>query len=546
MLNTSTVRDVKIPSLCPFKLRPYQDTAVAAVLSDLQTLTKVGMIMPTGSGKTEVFIRVAEHYLAANPQKSVLILSHLSLLTVQTAQRFALRAPNITVGIFQAGETPPVTAKVIIGTMQTSRAEGKAKRLKLRQLYPVGLIIIDEAHYLTCDSYEAALAEHPDAKQIGCTATPFRAGALMTNYYDKISFSISLKELIDQKYLVPPNLIEVQNDDPETEGTMALIASLYKEREHGKSALVFMKTIEDAKQMRNVFDDNRIKASAITSDLVGEERDKILAEFKAGRIQVLTTVNVLTAGFDSPNVEAIFMPFPTKSPTTYLQRIGRGLRICPEIGKTECRIYVCGNSPSIKKELYRKLQDNVLLVNSTQKKTTTFEDDFEYGEDTNDEIYRWNKAVCDTIKRMRELSMTRLADILNFKKFPKRFMDDIGKFAEGLPNVNYHTSTDPATQAQIKMLIDLGFNSECCTGISKIEASALIAGGLNVREEWKKRPFIFPSGKMAGQHVSKANPFYVNMIKTKYPNSSVAKLLAEFEKAGGTYDNPARKSYPRA
>jgi hypothetical protein len=327
---------------------------------------------------------------------------------------------------------------------------------------------------------------------------------------------------------------------------MALIASLYKEREHGKSALVFMKTIEDAKQMRNVFDDNRIKASAITSDLVGEERDKILAEFKAGRIQVLTTVNVLTAGFDSPNVEAIFMPFPTKSPTTYLQRIGRGLRICPEIGKTECRIYVCGNSPSIKKELYRKLQDNVLLVNSTQKKTTTFEDDFEYGEDTNDEIYRWNKAVCDTIKRMRELSMTRLADILNFKKFPKRFMDDIGKFAEGLPNVNYHTSTDPATQAQIKMLIDLGFNSECCTGISKIEASALIAGGLNVREEWKKRPFIFPSGKMAGQHVSKANPFYVNMIKTKYPNSSVAKLLAEFEKAGGTYDNPARKSYPRA
>ena len=531
-----------------FALRDYQEKAVSQIMDDIKSHQKVGIIMPTGSGKTEIFIRVTQEFLKANPGKSVLILSHLSLLTQQTYQRFQERAPELTVGIFQATDMPAFSSRVIIGTMQTSKTGSKTDRLKLRTRFPVGLIIIDEAHYLTCDSYEAALQSFEGAKQLGCTATPFRSGALMTNYFDKISFSISIKELIDQGYLVPPSLIEVAHDDPETVTKMALIASLYKERENGKSALVFMKTIEDAKQMRNVLDDHGIKARAITADLVGDDRDKILDEFRKGKIQVLTTVNVLTAGFDSPNVEAIFMPYATKSPTTYLQRIGRGLRICPQINKTECRIYVCGDTPSIKKELYKKLQNNVLEINSRTKKTTTFEEDYQYAEDKTDEIYTWNAAVVDTIKKMRELKLTRLADLLNHKQFPKRFMNDIATFAEGLQPQGMYASKDPATGAQITTLGSLGFTQDVINGITKSEASAMIAAGLNMKGAWGKKPFTFTSGNYAGQHVSKASSFYVNMIKTKFPNSSVAQLIREFEASGGKYDPPKKKAkvYPRS
>ena len=312
------------------------------------------MILPTGAGKTEIFCKIAERFVQMYPDKSVMVLSHLSLLTQQTMARFKARLPHILTGVFQADQVPDQDAQVIVGTMQTSRDGRKSDFLKLQANREVGLVVIDEAHYLDNPSYNKTLNEwFPKAKQLGCTATPFRSGALMTNYFDKISFSISLQELIDEGFLVPPRLIEVAYDEKELPDIMAMTARLYLEKERGKKALVFMTSIEDAKQMRNVLDNHGVKARAITSELLGEERDKVLSAFRRGEIDVLTTVNVLTAGFDSPNVEAIFMPYPTQSPTTYLQRVGRGLRPCPEVGKEECRIYVCGDAPAIRREMYK-------------------------------------------------------------------------------------------------------------------------------------------------------------------------------------------------
>lgn len=521
-----------------FQLRDYQLKAVTTVLKDLETVQKVGIIMPTGSGKTEIFIEIAERYLAKNPRKCVLILSHLSLLTYQTSERFTLRAPNLKIGTFQADEFPKHDCQIIIGTMQTTKATKKTDRLKLRMPRPVGLIIIDEAHYLTCDSYDNALNAFPEALQLGCTATPFRSGALMTNYFDKISFSISIQELINAEHLVEPTLIQITDDTTEIESKMALIASIYKEKEMGKNAIIFMKTIEDAKQMRNVLDDNHISARAITSELLGDDREKILASFRKGEIKVLTTVNVLTAGFDSKNIEAIFMPYPTQSPTTYLQRIGRGLRPDKSIGKTECRIYVCGDSPSIKRELYKKLHDNVLLINSKKNKTTTFEDDLMYAENTNDEIYHWNHVVVETIKRMKSLGMTRLADLLNKKKFPKRFLNDISFFSQGLTNSPINPTDAPASASKIAMLKSLGFTKDTIKNVTNTEASSMIAAAINVKQQWATRPFVTTSGKYPGTHVSNLSKPYVQLIKSRYPFSALAKMIREYEGQGGTYKRP--------
>lgn len=528
-----------------FTLRPYQHEAVQNVMADLETLQKVAMIMPTGSGKTEVFLKIAERYLAQNPEKAVLVLSHLSLLTKQTFDRFTTRAPHLPAGIFQAGQYPDFRTKVIIGTMQTSRSASRVDDLNLVTKWPVGLIIIDEAHFLMSDSYDKAISYFPMAKQVGCTATPFRSGALMTSYFDKISFSISLQDLITQGFLVPPRLIEISKgdgqggDDDVLEEKLAETAKLYTEKERGKKAIIFMPTIESAKTMRNLLDNAGVKAHAITSELVGEERDTLLSRFRQGEIDVLTTVNVLTAGFDSPNVEAIFMPYPTQSPTVYLQRIGRGLRVCPEIGKSECRIYVYGDAPSIKRGVFQKLHENVLDTGSKKHKTTTFEEDLAYNEaDPSSEVYLWTEKVVSAIERMKRLGMDKLAGKLNEKKFPKRFLQDIGAFATGLPSrlPSLPGGQYMLTAEQEKTLRTAGFTEECLEGVSKNEASAMIAAVLNQKNDWRKKPFIIPSGKFSGQHIKHTTFYYRNWIMKNNPNGEIAKLIKEWEGQGGRYE----------
>jgi hypothetical protein len=68
----------------------------------------------------------------------------------------------------------------------------------------------------------------------------------------------------------------------------------------------------------------------------GEARAKALADFRAGRVQVLTNVGVLTEGFDDPGVSCVAMARPTRSEGVYAQCVGRGTRLHP--GKADCLI----------------------------------------------------------------------------------------------------------------------------------------------------------------------------------------------------------------
>lgn len=526
------------------KLRPYQENAIRAIATSLQTVQKSGFIVPTGGGKTTIFVKISDLYLKHNPGQSVLILSHLSLLTNQTSERFATQAPHLKVGVFQADRSPASDCQVIIGTMQTSQSKDKTLDLKLLLKYPVGLIIVDEAHFLQTTSYEKAISYFPKAKVLGCTATPFRAGALMVNYFDDIAYSISMQELIDQGFLVPPRLIQVDLGHQETTvaDRIATVARIYEEKEAGKSAIVFMNSIESAKEMRNVLQQRGFKARAVTSELVGEEREKILGDFRSGNIQVLTTVNVLTAGFDSPNVEAIFMPFATQSPVTYLQRIGRGLRPCEENQKKDCRIYVCGDTPSIKRELFQKLHNVVLETGGEKKKSTTFQDDLEYNDyEKSSEVYLWTATVVSTIEKMEKLGMPRLSKMLNEKNFPKKFLRNIATLRENLPSEAERLPGGDyaATDKQRKVLLDAGFSMAQLHGVTKNEASAMVATLMTTKSKSVGQSFVIPlasKSKFGGMHISKTTWYYRKAVLEKNPNGTIATMIKEWEKQGGRYD----------
>src|SRR5690606_36123761 len=129
-------------------LRPYQIEAVQAVMNDLKHHKKLSLIAPTGSGKSAILVEIADRYLQENRSHMVMILSHLSALTIQTYRVCRELKPYIYTGILQADSFPSMQSKIVISTMQSARIEHKIKRFKQTCKEHVGLLIVDEAHFI--------------------------------------------------------------------------------------------------------------------------------------------------------------------------------------------------------------------------------------------------------------------------------------------------------------------------------------------------------------------------------------------------------------
>lgn len=507
-----------------FELRPYQRECVDYVMSDFASgKEKVAAILPTGAGKTEIFVEIAKQWTENNPGDSVLVLSHLSLLTQQTLRRFQLRAPELNVGILQADRVPDRDDRVVISTMQSGRDAKRAHAFKQQAHYKVGLVIVDEAHYLTTESYNAALMFHHGARVLGVTATPFRERKLMTSWFDKVSFSISLQSLIDQGYLVKPVLRQFTRKADTPEETMAQVIALYKEYEAGKKAIVFARSIEEAKTLRTAFVNAGVRARAVTSELTGESRDDVLGDFETSDTMVLTTVNVLSAGFDAPCLEAIFMPYPTDSPTLYMQRVGRGLR--PSPGKADCRVYVMGDAPSISKQIYERVQEQALKGKAEHKEYDNYLDDLRLNDpEASPELYKWTETIVEVAKKMEKLGLRELASLLVTKQFPKKFLDNLEKIEARLIHVPTRKDPEPLSEKQAAVLQGWGFENP--HDMTKQEASSFISAVLSFRQQTDK--FVIQSGKYEGKHVSQLPWAYQRVILNKFPGSGVAKQIAEW------------------
>jgi DNA repair protein RadD len=83
-------------------------------------------------------------------------------------------------------------------------------------------------------------------------------------------------------------------------------------------------------------------AETVFGDTLSFERDRVLDEFKAGKLKYLVNVNVLTTGFDAPNIDCVAMLRPTLSPGLYYQMVGRGFRLCE--GKENCLVLDYGGN----------------------------------------------------------------------------------------------------------------------------------------------------------------------------------------------------------
>ena len=346
------------------KLRTYQQRAIDQLYAWFAAGNTGNpcLVLPTGSGKSHVIAALCEDALTQWPETRVLMLTHVKELIEQNAAKLRAHWPGAPMGIFSAA----------IGRRQLGEpitfAGIQSIRKRAADVGHVDLVIIDEAHLVSHKDeggYRDFIADlaaiNPALRVIGLTATPYRLGHGMIDQ-DGALFSaliepVSIDELVHQGHLVrlrskwtefgldtegvhtrggefiESELQAAVNTRDQNERIVRETIALAGDR---RSWLFFCCGVDHARDVCAVLQREGIAAECVTGDTPKKDRERIISEFKAGRLRALTNANVLTTGFDHPSVDLIAMMRPTLSPGLYVQMAGRGMR--PAEGKTDCLV----------------------------------------------------------------------------------------------------------------------------------------------------------------------------------------------------------------
>ncbi len=334
-----------------FSLRPYQETCIERVLDAYQEHPiggKVLVVLPTGGGKTVVFIEVARRL-----GLTTLIIAHRQELLQQAADKFHLVDPTAIIGQVGAGRHE-WGAPITVASVQTiSRPE----HVQALQRFGYGLVIVDECHHSASAGYQTILDALPGAFVVGVTATPDRLdNQSIEQIFGEPVFTASIIDMVEQGYLCDLRAIAVQTgtnldevhtqagdfkqdeleeaiDTPERN---ARVVTAYLHHGKGRQALCFAVTVAHASHLAQAFLERGMKAAVVSGETPAEERKRLLHDFERGTIEIMCNVGILTEGYDCPQVSCVIMARPTKSRAVYVQSIGRGTRLAP--GKRDCLI----------------------------------------------------------------------------------------------------------------------------------------------------------------------------------------------------------------
>ncbi|KQM76251.1 DEAD/DEAH box helicase [Pedobacter sp. Leaf216] len=349
---STTVRPVK-------KLYHYQENDIETLFEKLSGSNKSRLLyqLATGGGKTVIFSQIADRYIQKYGRK-VIVLTHRRELCWQTSQ--ALKTSGV--------QNKVVNSAVKRVAKKDSYAcyVGMVETLKNRihdgliDTENVGLVIVDEAHH---NSFHKLLGKFPNASIIGVTATPFSADANlpMHRYYDELIVGEPIGALIEQGFLAKPKTygydvelntltrglhgdFTVASSDElyASPAMLELLLHAYREHAIGKKTLIFNNGIFTSRKVLEVFTNAGYAIRHLDNKTDVSEREKILKWFKKTKGAILTSVSILTTGFDEPTVQSVILNRATTSITLYHQMIGRGARRLP--GKKTFNIIDLGNN----------------------------------------------------------------------------------------------------------------------------------------------------------------------------------------------------------
>ena len=390
--------------------RPYQERCIKSVCENFQKKNRKSLlVMATGTGKTRVAISIVDILTRYNWAKRILFLADRVPLVVQAQRACAKVMPSLNpVNLMQAG-TDCADSRFIISTYQTMMNLIDAKKAD-EKIYSVGyfdLIIVDEAHRSIYKRY-GEIFKYFDALMLGLTATP--KNDIDKNTYEVFELENGVptdcyeyKEAVEQGYLVP-----YESFDTSTKFLREGIKySELSEQEKEEYEIKFYDDETDS--LPDIIDKNKLNkwlfnadtvdkilenlmvngikvhggdklgktiifaTNQAHADFIAERFDKSYKQYNGKFARVITykteyaqnlidefsvkekeptiaiSVDKLDTGIDVLEVVNLVFFKPVRSYTKFIQMIGRGTRLCPDLfgpGDDKKKFYIfdaCGN-----------------------------------------------------------------------------------------------------------------------------------------------------------------------------------------------------------
>jgi superfamily II DNA or RNA helicase len=344
----------------PKTLYPFQEKTVNQIIKELKENGddfNLLFQLPTGGGKTVIFSEIAKDYIDTWSRK-VLILTHRIELSVQTSRQLsAVGVSNKIINSDVKTLEDQNDYNCFIAMVETLNNRLQDDENFIKQ---IGLVIVDEAHY---NSFRKIFQYYSSANILGVTATPLSSNKALplNDHYDKLLVGESIASLIENGYLANAETFTYDvnlhglkigsNGDFTVSSSESVYGNYfmqekllfaYEEVAVGSKTLIFNSGIDTSIRVHETFKKRGYKIRHLDSTFSDKDRKDILKWFKETPDAILTSVGILTTGFDEPTVETIILNRATRSLTLYHQMIGRGSRRLPK--KDMFRLIDLGNN----------------------------------------------------------------------------------------------------------------------------------------------------------------------------------------------------------
>jgi len=332
-------------------LYDYQEEDLNKIFKHLEKLppgTNILYQLPTGGGKTVVFSEITRRFIEQTGKK-VMVLTHRIELSKQTSKMlhgFGVANKVINSEVKELYDQDDYMCFVaMVETLNNRLQEEKVK------INNIGLVIIDEAHY---NSFRKLFKYFEDSTILGVTATPLSSNIKlpMKDNYKHLIIGESIKSLIDKQFLAKANLYNydvslrtlklgingdytVKSSDEfySAHSMLGKLLTAYEEIAKGTKTLIFNNGINTSLYVYETFKKAGYNVRHLDNKNTATERKEILEWFSETPDAILTSVSILTTGFEEPTVESIILNRATRSLTLYFQMIGRGSRVLPNKDK---------------------------------------------------------------------------------------------------------------------------------------------------------------------------------------------------------------------
>ena len=325
--------------------RDYQLQAVDELREAVRRHKSAVYVLPTGGGKTIVAGLIAQKVTERGGQ--VMLVVHRRELVKQAVDTLTQLLPDLALGVEAPGWPSMPWAP-----LQICMVQSMVRRDHVARMRP-SIVIWDEAHHVRAATWEKAMSWWPGVPSLGLTATPERLdGKGLGAHFGAMVEGPSIQWLVNNinpstgfSYLAPCRTLTVpssldlsgltRNRSGEygaaigqriTAGVIADAADAYTRYAAGKQAIFFGVNRDHSRRVVERLKVMGVKTAHVDGEDHAARRDRIMAEFRDGAIQVVGNCDLISEGFDAPGCSVILMGCPTGSITRYLQQAGRAMR----------------------------------------------------------------------------------------------------------------------------------------------------------------------------------------------------------------------------